>query len=59
MNNIEVQIEVNLILDKKDLDCNEEDIPDKVKIINYINRKLRIDSELLGKITEKNVVFIK
>lgn len=58
MNYVEVQLEVNLLLDKNDLNYDEKLPPDKEKIISYINRKLRTDCDLLGKITEKNIIKI-
>lgn len=51
--NLKVKLELDLLIDKNDLDC-EEATPEK--IASYLNRKLRTDSDLLGKITESDIV---
>lgn len=55
INYVEVHLELNLKIEKNDL---VDDVSSKEKIATYINRKLRTDYELLGKITEKNITQI-
>ena len=52
--NFRVQLKLDLLIDKNDLDC-EDATPEK--IVNYLNRKLRTDSDFFGKINERNIVF--